>query len=135
MSSFPWLVVRVKLNKRFREEMVLDHPVTNLSSAAVILVWISSANVKAVVDKGFRVIHAASDYLYLDCEWLSVFEPNWKLTGFSVQADMADGLATSPGTAGVTPTSRGRRCVCSDNFVTLQLIFCSRSTPLTLTRT
>ncbi|KAL8280208.1 hypothetical protein RQP46_007322 [Phenoliferia psychrophenolica] len=49
------------------EEMVLDHPVTNLSKLAVVLVWISSANVKAVVDKGFRVIHAASDYLYLDC--------------------------------------------------------------------
>ena len=49
------------------EEMVLDHPVTKLSSSAVILVWISYANVKAVIERGFRVIHAASDYLYLDC--------------------------------------------------------------------
>ena len=28
-------------------------------------VWISSQNVKAVAAKGFRVVHAASDYFYL----------------------------------------------------------------------
>ena len=28
-------------------------------------VWISSDNVKAVVDKGFKLIHAASDFFYL----------------------------------------------------------------------
>lgn len=48
------------------EEMVLSHNVT-LSSDTVIMVWISSQNVKAVVEKGFRVVHAASDYFYLDC--------------------------------------------------------------------
>ncbi|KAL4249823.1 Beta-hexosaminidase [Abortiporus biennis] len=48
------------------EEMVLDHNVT-LSNETIALVWISSANVKAVVDKGFRLIHAASDFFYLDC--------------------------------------------------------------------
>ena len=36
-------------------------------------VWISSDDVAAVAHKGFRLVHAASDYLYLDCgagEWL-----------------------------------------------------------------
>ncbi|QRV77723.1 beta-hexosaminidase [Ceratobasidium sp. AG-Ba] len=48
------------------EEMVLDHNVT-LAKDTVAMVWISSANVAAVVQKGYRVIHAASDFFYLDC--------------------------------------------------------------------
>ncbi|KAF9478204.1 N-acetylhexosaminidase [Pholiota conissans] len=48
------------------EEMVLDHPVT-LANDTVIMVWISADNVAAVVQKGFRVVHAANDYFYLDC--------------------------------------------------------------------
>jgi hexosaminidase len=30
-------------------------------------VWISSNDVKSVAEKGLRLIHAASDYFYLDC--------------------------------------------------------------------
>ena len=30
-------------------------------------VWISSDDVAAVAQKGFRLVHAASDYFYLDC--------------------------------------------------------------------
>jgi hypothetical protein len=30
-------------------------------------VWISSDDVKAVAEKGFKLIHAASDYFYLVC--------------------------------------------------------------------
>ncbi|KAI9069366.1 glycoside hydrolase family 20 protein [Trametes sanguinea] len=48
------------------EEMVLVHNVT-LSKETKVLVWISSENVKAVAEKGFKLIHAASDYFYLDC--------------------------------------------------------------------
>ncbi|KAF8574222.1 glycoside hydrolase family 20 protein [Ramaria rubella] len=48
------------------EEMVLAHNVT-LSNETVVMVWISSADVEAVVSKGFRVVHSASDYFYLDC--------------------------------------------------------------------
>ena len=44
--------------------MVLDHNVT-ISKESPVLVWISSANVKAVAEKGYKVIHAASDYFYL----------------------------------------------------------------------
>ncbi|KAF9241103.1 N-acetylhexosaminidase [Melanogaster broomeanus] len=38
-----------------------------LSNNTVVMVWISSQNVGAVAQKGFRVVHAASDYFYLDC--------------------------------------------------------------------
>ncbi|RDB14630.1 Beta-hexosaminidase 2 [Hypsizygus marmoreus] len=48
------------------EEMVLDHPVT-LANDTVVMVWISSANVAAVAQKGYKLVHAASDYFYLDC--------------------------------------------------------------------
>ncbi|THH02698.1 hypothetical protein EW026_g230 [Hermanssonia centrifuga] len=48
------------------EEMVLVHNVT-LESDTLVLVWISSDDVKAVAEKGFKLIHAASDYFYLDC--------------------------------------------------------------------
>lgn len=48
------------------EEMVLDHNVT-LSPQTLVLVWISSDDVKAVAEKGFGIIHSASDYFYLDC--------------------------------------------------------------------
>ncbi|KAI0365306.1 N-acetylhexosaminidase [Pilatotrama ljubarskyi] len=48
------------------EEMVLVHNVT-LSKDTKVLVWISSDNVKAVAQKGYKLIHAASDYFYLDC--------------------------------------------------------------------
>ncbi|KAF8843280.1 N-acetylhexosaminidase [Paxillus ammoniavirescens] len=54
------------------EEMVLEHNIT-LSNNTVVMVWISSQNVEAVAQKGFRIIHAASDYFYLDCgagEWI-----------------------------------------------------------------
>ena len=30
-------------------------------------VWISSSDVTSVVEQGFRVVHAASNYFYLDC--------------------------------------------------------------------
>ncbi|KAG6889701.1 hypothetical protein C0992_004421 [Termitomyces sp. T32_za158] len=48
------------------EEVILDHPVT-LANDTIALVWISSANVAAVAQKGYKLIHAASDYFYLDC--------------------------------------------------------------------
>ncbi|KIM78434.1 glycoside hydrolase family 20 protein [Piloderma croceum F 1598] len=48
------------------EEMVLAHNVT-LSNTTIVMVWISSDDVVAVAKKGYRFIHAASDYFYLDC--------------------------------------------------------------------
>lgn len=37
--------------------------------------WISSDDVTAVAEKGFRVVHGPSDFFYLDCgggEWVGV---------------------------------------------------------------
>ncbi|KAF8627399.1 hypothetical protein AX17_006214 [Amanita inopinata Kibby_2008] len=48
------------------EEMVLDHSVT-LADDTLVMVWISSEHVSAVAQKGYRIVHAASDYFYLDC--------------------------------------------------------------------
>ncbi|KXN82648.1 Beta-hexosaminidase 2 [Leucoagaricus sp. SymC.cos] len=54
------------------EEMALEHQV-QLHNDTIVLVWISSQHVAAVAQKGFRLIHAASDFFYLDCgagDWL-----------------------------------------------------------------
>ncbi|KAH9953189.1 N-acetylhexosaminidase [Russula dissimulans] len=57
------------------EEMVLNHNLT-LPNDTIAMVWISSANAAAVAAKGYRFIHAASNYFYLDCGaggWLGDF--------------------------------------------------------------
>ncbi|RDB19005.1 Beta-hexosaminidase 2 [Hypsizygus marmoreus] len=54
------------------EEMVLEHNIT-LSKDTVVMVWISSQHAGSVAAKNFRIVHAPSDYFYLDCgagEWL-----------------------------------------------------------------
>ncbi|KDR82570.1 hypothetical protein GALMADRAFT_220558 [Galerina marginata CBS 339.88] len=54
------------------EEMALEHNVT-LSKSTVVMVWISSQNAAAVAAKGLRLVHAPSDFFYLDCgagEWI-----------------------------------------------------------------
>ncbi|GAA6056760.1 hypothetical protein JCM3770_006119 [Rhodotorula araucariae] len=48
------------------EEMVLKHNL-GLKKDTVVTVWINSSNVRAVAEQGYRIIHAASDYFYLDC--------------------------------------------------------------------
>ncbi|KAF8648772.1 hypothetical protein AX16_006179 [Volvariella volvacea WC 439] len=48
------------------QEMALDHEVV-LRNDTLIMVWISSEDAAAVADKGFRIVHAASNYFYLDC--------------------------------------------------------------------
>ncbi|KAJ7505824.1 N-acetylhexosaminidase [Mycena galericulata] len=48
------------------EEMVLADPV-QLANDTVVLVWISSDDVAAVAATGYRIVHAASNYFYLDC--------------------------------------------------------------------
>ncbi|KAF8315602.1 N-acetylhexosaminidase [Clavulina sp. PMI_390] len=59
------------------EEMVLSNPVT-LGNDTVVLVWISSDDAAAVVQKDFRIVHAPSDYFYLDCGgggWVGDYVP------------------------------------------------------------
>ncbi|GAA6022189.1 hypothetical protein JCM10207_003937 [Rhodosporidiobolus poonsookiae] len=48
------------------EEMVLEHPL-DLEEDVVVIVWINSEHVASVAETGHRIIHGASDYLYLDC--------------------------------------------------------------------
>lgn len=47
-------------------EMVLNFNLT-LGNDTITLVWISSQDALSVAEKGFRFVHAASDYFYLDC--------------------------------------------------------------------
>jgi hexosaminidase len=57
------------------EEMVLADPV-KLANDTIVMVWISSDDVQAVAETGFRIVHAASDYFYLDCGhggWVGAF--------------------------------------------------------------
>ncbi|TEB39996.1 N-acetylhexosaminidase [Coprinellus micaceus] len=48
------------------QEMLIVHNVT-LAQDTAVLVWISSQDAAAVAQRGHRLIHAASDYFYLDC--------------------------------------------------------------------
>ncbi|KAG2359682.1 glycoside hydrolase family 20 protein [Suillus spraguei] len=48
------------------EEMVLDWNIT-LSNETIVMIWISSEDAAAVVEKGFRIVQAPSNYFYLDC--------------------------------------------------------------------
>ncbi|KAG8730538.1 N-acetyl-glucosamine-6-phosphate deacetylase [Ceratobasidium sp. 414] len=89
------------------EEMVLNHKVT-LPKDTITLVWISSANVAAVVRKGYRIIHAASDYLYLASR---LFTPVPKLVSllWCRIAAGVDGPRAPRATAGVTRSRLGEK--------------------------
>ncbi|KAJ2924124.1 hypothetical protein H1R20_g12964, partial [Candolleomyces eurysporus] len=53
------------------QEMALNHRVS-LANDTIIMVWKSSEHATEVAKKGFRIVHAPSDYFYLDCgggEW------------------------------------------------------------------
>ncbi|KAA1478991.1 N-acetylhexosaminidase [Dentipellis sp. KUC8613] len=55
-----------------KEEMALNDQLT-IANNSLILVWKTSADLPRVIERGFRAIFAASDYMYLDCgagEWL-----------------------------------------------------------------
>ncbi|KAJ4482530.1 beta-hexosaminidase [Lentinula aciculospora] len=49
------------------EEMVLEYNTTTLRNDTIVMVWISSDDAAAVVQKGYRIVHAPSNYFYLDC--------------------------------------------------------------------
>ncbi|EAU86209.2 beta-hexosaminidase [Coprinopsis cinerea okayama7 len=84
------------------QEMVLDHKVT-LSNDTVAMVWISSQHAKAVAQRGHRLIHAASDYFYLDCggggwignnpngnSWCDPFKTWQKAYSFNPRANLTE---------------------------------------------
>jgi len=87
------------------QEMVLAHNVT-LGNDTVVLVWISSADAASVTKKGFQIVHAASDYFYLDCgmggwvgnnpngnSWCDPFKTWQKGYSFNPTANMSDSEA------------------------------------------
>jgi len=50
------------------EEMAIAHEVgPSLSNDTLVVTWISSDDVTAVVGMGLRVVHTPSDFFYLDC--------------------------------------------------------------------
>ncbi|KAF8993489.1 beta-hexosaminidase [Cyathus striatus] len=84
------------------EEMVLDHTVT-LANDTIVMVWISSTDAASVAAKGFRLVHAPSDYFYLDCggggwvgnningnSWCDPFKTWQKAYSFNPTANMTD---------------------------------------------
>lgn len=90
--------------------MVLSHNVT-LPKDTITLVWISSANVASVVNEGYRVIHAASDFFYLVCFTLYIPRVLYLLWIISRIAEVEDGLDLSQrGTAGAIHSRPGKRC-------------------------
>jgi len=65
-------------------------------------VWISADNAAAVAQKGYKIIHAASDYFYLDCggggwvgqnvlgnSWCDPFK-TWQKVGFFLDLEIVD---------------------------------------------
>ncbi|KAI0793019.1 N-acetylhexosaminidase [Irpex lacteus] len=54
------------------EDLILTHNVT-VSNDTVVMVWSSSSAAEGVAAKNLRLVHAPSDYFYLDCgagEWI-----------------------------------------------------------------
>ncbi|KAL7421213.1 Glucosamine-6-phosphate isomerase (Glucosamine-6-phosphate deaminase) (GNPDA) (GlcN6P deaminase) [Cryptotrichosporon argae] len=50
------------------QEMVLDHgAMPSLHKNTVVEIWVNSRDARAVLDQGYRIVHAAGDYFYLDC--------------------------------------------------------------------
>ena len=52
------------LTTRSYKDILLEQNVT-LANDTVVVVWISSEDAAAVAQRGFRLIHAPSDYFYL----------------------------------------------------------------------
>lgn len=58
------------------QEQILDHDVGLAGTDTVVLVWTNSKAIADVVEQGNPLVHAASDYFYLDCGaggWLGDF--------------------------------------------------------------
>ncbi|EAU86214.2 beta-hexosaminidase [Coprinopsis cinerea okayama7 len=49
------------------EEIALSHDLTSLSNETIVTVWTDSSKAADAINKGFRIVHAPSNYFYLDC--------------------------------------------------------------------
>jgi len=84
------------------EEMVLDEEVPLPVDNTLVTVWRNSSMVSRVVEKGYSMIHGASDYSYLDCglggwlgdsvngtSWCDPFKTWQKIYSFDPYKDVA----------------------------------------------
>lgn len=46
---------------------MLEYDIPSLRDDTVVCIWQDSADARKVLDKGFKIVHAAADYFYLDC--------------------------------------------------------------------
>lgn len=54
---------------------ILDHDLPSLSNDTIVTVWQNTSNAKSVAQRGYRIVHASSEYFYLDCGlggWIGV---------------------------------------------------------------
>ena len=50
------------------ESQVLEHgSMPSILPSTIVTVWASSKDVPRVLKRGYRIVHAAADYFYLDC--------------------------------------------------------------------
>lgn len=54
------------------DDQVLERNLSGIAPDTIVDVWIDSANAKKVADKGFKFVHASSEYYYL-VRWASPF--------------------------------------------------------------
>ena len=55
------------------DSRLISYSPVNIIAFFLHRVWISSDDVVAVAQKGYRFVHAASDYFYLVCTWPQIF--------------------------------------------------------------
>jgi len=48
-------------------QQVLEYDIPSLRDDTVVHIWQDSSDAKAVLAKGYKIVHASADYLYLDC--------------------------------------------------------------------
>lgn len=86
------------------QEMALDHgPMPSLTNDTIVTVWVKAADALKALDKGYRIVHAAADYLYLDCgqggwlgkegggnSWCDPFKSWQRIYSFDPFAGVAD---------------------------------------------
>jgi hexosaminidase len=70
--------LRVERNQLISFDLIaqiLDHDLPSLSNDTIVTVWQNTSNAKSVAQRGHRIVHASSEYFYLDCGlggWIGV---------------------------------------------------------------
>ncbi|KAJ3988339.1 N-acetylhexosaminidase [Lentinula detonsa] len=78
------------------EEMVLEYNTTTLRNDTIVMVWISSDDAAAVVQKGYRIVHAPSNYFYLVSINLNFFSPIYTHRRFIKDCGAGEWIGNDP---------------------------------------